>query len=228
MTVRVAYNYLLFLLGLRPTVPATIINRIRVVECGEELVEVPSVPRLVLRPVAPGVSLKARAGAVTRLVCAVNGLPISYTLIVVDAYRSRAVQEGRWAVRLGEVALRMPGATSTQIENEARRFTAKPAGGGSGHQAGAAFDVTLGDVDGNALDLGTSIKEAGPLTATHAPNLTPAQAARREVLLTAMSHAGFVNYPLEWWHFCYGDRMWAAYLRNSHAIYGIDFLEGVG
>jgi len=33
-----------------------------------------------------------------------------------------------------------------------------------------------------------------------------------------MHSAGFSNFPGEWWHFSYGDRVWAAYLRKTHAI----------
>ena len=35
-----------------------------------------------------------------------------------------------------------------------------------------------------------------------------------------MQRAGFVNYPAEWWHFSYGDKMWAAYSHKEYAIYG--------
>jgi D-alanyl-D-alanine dipeptidase len=30
-----------------------------------------------------------------------------------------------------------------------------------------------------------------------------------------------VNYPAEWWHYSYGDRMWAAYSNRRTAIYGV-------
>ena len=35
-----------------------------------------------------------------------------------------------------------------------------------------------------------------------------------------MQDAGFVNYPAEWWHYCYGDKMWAAYSHEKYAIFG--------
>lgn len=35
-----------------------------------------------------------------------------------------------------------------------------------------------------------------------------------------MQDADFVNYSGEWWHFCYGDKMWAAYKHRRYAIYG--------
>lgn len=35
-----------------------------------------------------------------------------------------------------------------------------------------------------------------------------------------MKKEGFVNYPGEWWHFSYGDQLWAAYKNKKYAIYG--------
>ena len=37
----------------------------------------------------------------------------------------------------------------------------------------------------------------------------------RRRLFWAMSEAGFVNYPGEWWHFCYGERLWAQVTGNQ-------------
>jgi D-alanyl-D-alanine dipeptidase len=33
--------------------------------------------------------------------------------------------------------------------------------------------------------------------------------ANRTILAAATRAADFVNYPLEWWHWSYGDRYWA-------------------
>jgi zinc D-Ala-D-Ala dipeptidase len=49
-----------------------------------------------------------------------------------------------------------------------------------------------------------------------------ASAARRhrDILACAMSAAGLVNYPAEWWHWSYGDRYWAFQSGNGAALYG--------
>jgi len=44
--------------------------------------------------------------------------------------------------------------------------------------------------------------------------------SNRKVLLDVMKKNGFVNYPGEWWHYSFGDRMWAAYLRKKVCHYG--------
>jgi D-alanyl-D-alanine dipeptidase len=53
-----------------------------------------------------------------------------------------------------------------------------------------------------------------------APGLSPKARTNRAVLAEAMSTAGFVNYPTEWWHWSYGDRYWALISGEEHAVYG--------
>jgi len=40
------------------------------------------------------------------------------------------------------------------------------------------------------------------------------------VLGAALSGAGLVNYPTEWWHWSFGDRYWALTTGAGHARYG--------
>jgi D-alanyl-D-alanine dipeptidase len=35
-----------------------------------------------------------------------------------------------------------------------------------------------------------------------------------------MEAEDFVWYPGEWWHYCYGDRMWAVYSGRTECMYG--------
>ena len=41
-----------------------------------------------------------------------------------------------------------------------------------------------------------------------------------EETVAKMQKLGFANFPAEWWHFCYGDKMWAAYKSKKTAFYG--------
>ena len=50
--------------------------------------------------------------------------------------------------------------------------------------------------------------------------VNPFAEANRKLLLRTMQKQGFVNYPNEWWHFCYGDKLYAAYKFEKQAIYG--------
>lgn len=44
--------------------------------------------------------------------------------------------------------------------------------------------------------------------------------ANRDVLGDALSAAGLVNYPTEWWHWSFGDRYWALGTGAPSAHYG--------
>jgi D-alanyl-D-alanine dipeptidase len=55
---------------------------------------------------------------------------------------------------------------------------------------------------------------------TAATNIAPAAAANRRILINALTTAGLINYPTEWWHWSYGDRYWALTTGAPHARYG--------
>lgn len=99
------------------------------------------------------------------------------------------------------------------------------------HSTGGAVDLTLMDENSNIIDMGGDIDE---LLARAEPNyyrqFEDKQAQkyqqRRDLLLTAMNYGGFQRHLGEWWHFCFGDQMWAwlEHLDQPHtqyyAIYG--------
>ena len=89
----------------------------------------------------------------------------------------------------------------------------------SGHTTGGAVDVILHDC-GKEVDCGSEYLDFSPVTPTWSKGLNRQQQRCRFILYNAMTQAGFVNYPLEWWHFCYGDKMYAAYKFEKKAIYG--------
>ena len=43
----------------------------------------------------------------------------------------------------------------------------------------------------------------------------------RQILIKAMTKAGFSNYPKEFWHWSYGDYWWAKRENKKLAIYGV-------
>jgi D-alanyl-D-alanine dipeptidase len=125
-----------------------------------------------------------------------------------------------WRKRLLQMAVLHP---ITMILNnrawkkEAGRYTAPP--GGSSHQCGAALDVTL-LYKNSKVDMGSTQNDIGIKVHTFNKEINIEQKANREMLYKIMTEAGFANYPLEWWHYSYGDRMWAAYTEESEAFYG--------
>ena len=103
-----------------------------------------------------------------------------------------------------------------ELEKYVRRCTA---GVGGGHQTGGAVDLTLCDSNGIPLDMGSEypIKCLEMVTSYVLP---PIINERRKLLCSMMHNEGFANYPGEWWHFSYGDQLWAAYRYKRYAIYG--------
>lgn len=97
---------------------------------------------------------------------------------------------------------------------------ANPYKGYSGHQTGGAVDIGLCNKDGEDLDMGTSYSEHNEKTKTKNRYLTDEERKNRELLFKAMTSVGFVNYPMEWWHYSYGDRMWALYSHQESCFYG--------
>jgi zinc D-Ala-D-Ala dipeptidase len=79
------------------------------------------------------------------------------------------------------------------------------------HSTGAAVDITLVDVTGQPIDMGSSIDELSPRSEPDYYVNQPEQLYHnnRQLLRDVMYSAGFRRNPNEWWHFCLGDQMWA-------------------
>lgn len=50
--------------------------------------------------------------------------------------------------------------------------------------------------------------------------LTDTQRSNRNMLVTAAMMAGLVNYPYEWWTFCFGTQYFSFLTQNKFSIYG--------
>jgi zinc D-Ala-D-Ala dipeptidase len=70
------------------------------------------------------------------------------------------------------------------------------------HSAGAAIDLTLADAHGHELDLGTRLnadpEESHGACYTHADNISAQAREHRDILGSALSAVGLVNYATEW------------------------------
>ncbi|MBD2168035.1 D-alanyl-D-alanine dipeptidase [Calothrix membranacea FACHB-236] len=89
------------------------------------------------------------------------------------------------------------------------------------HSTGAAVDVTLVDNTGKTVDMGSPIDELSErsLPDYYANSESPEAKqyhTHRELLRDVMLKAGFCRNPREWWHFSYGDQMWAWLTNQSH------------
>lgn len=162
-----------------------------------------------------------RAGLAARLADARSTLPDGIGLRVVEGHRPAAAQRAIIARYAAQVRAAHPGADAQAVHRLTSRFVAPLAV--APHVAAAAVDLTLVDADGFELDLGTAIdatpEESAGACYLDAP-VGPAARRHRDLLVRALSDAGLVNYPTEWWHWSHGDRYWALSTGAPAALYG--------
>jgi zinc D-Ala-D-Ala dipeptidase len=224
-------------------------QRIAIAECQEPLVELPEqLGRFAPHPYeklgAPygeRSPFSLREGVLGRLQQAqdcLQGLHPDWRLQVFDAYRPVAVQQFMVEYTLMAV-LRDRGWQADQITPEQRQealgqvhqfwavpnlnpLTPPP------HSTGAAIDLTIVDSTGQPIDMGGEIDELSVRSyPDHYVGLADSEALdqNRQLLNYCMSQAGFERHYHEWWHFSYGDQLWA-WLRGRRdlgqyvAIYG--------
>ena len=184
---------------------------------------------------------RLRRGVLERLARAQEGLQrrqSPYQLAIFDAWRPVAVQAFmvNHATRQECEARGLdPDGSGPQWEavaQEVARFWAPPSlhpASPPPHSTGAAVDLTLADGDGQPLDMGGAIDAIGPVSepdhyapaASQDPDSEAALFHGRRLLLAAvMQEVGFVQHPNEWWHFSYGDQLWAWRQGLERAHYG--------
>ncbi len=147
-----------------------------------------------------------------------EALPDGLCLMIFDAFRPRERQWELWHPVVAKITQNNPDWTKAQVYTEASRWVAPPDGLGSGHQAGAAVDVKLARPDRTELDFGGAMKGLTGIAPTDWP-VSPEIRKNRDMLVAAMHAVGMINYPDEWWHFSYGDRLWAEVTNQNEAFF---------
>lgn len=103
-------------------------------------------------------------------------------IIILDAYRPRAVQQHMWDL--------FPDAT----------FVALPERG-SLHNRGAAVDVWLADASGVPFPMPSEFDEFSPRASHDYGGGDPERLRYRDMLRSFMEQSGFRAYNAEWWHY---------------------------
>ncbi|WP_353931270.1 M15 family metallopeptidase [Okeanomitos corallinicola TIOX110] len=89
------------------------------------------------------------------------------------------------------------------------------------HSTGAAVDITLVNNHGEVVNMGSPIDEMSDRSyPDFFINKNPEFHQLRQLLNDVMMQVGFTRNPREWWHFSYGDQMWAWLSHQPTAIYG--------
>lgn len=204
---------------------------IDIIDSNEILEKIPNTKNLAQRPiyyelgVANAIDIcVARTSVINKLKEAANLLPDNIGLLVLDAWRPREVQlEIQNQVRK-VIIQRYPDMSEAQREQFLLEFVA-PADSDfvSPHLTGGSVDVTLYDYNTEkCLHMGSNFDEPTERSYTryYEYNNTDINACyNRRLLYYVMTKVGFSNLPTEWWHYDYGNQLWAYYSNKEHAIY---------
>jgi D-alanyl-D-alanine dipeptidase len=155
-------------------------------------------------------------------------------LYLFDAWRPRAVQAYFHDVWMRH-ELRRRGSLleGAALTAEIERYWAAPSideNSPAPHATGAATDLTLRWKDGEPLWMGSLFDDVTTLAHRdrfeqldpHAFSFSDEEArANRRLLHWLMTEEGFAGHPDEWWHFSWGDQLWAALTGAPAAHYGL-------
>jgi zinc D-Ala-D-Ala dipeptidase len=210
-------------------------QQVLIVECGEPLVAIPSSFSFVLphsyqklgAPYGEKSPFYLRQGVVDRLLTAqetLQQLHPGWQIQIFDAYRPVAVQQFMVDYTFLEL-VQSQGWNSESLTDEQRQeilqqvyqFWAVPNLDPTmppPHSTGAAIDITLINELGETIDMGSAIDEISERSFPNyfAESSDPKEQQfhqHRQLLEKIMLSSGFKQHWNEWWHFSYGDQIWA-------------------
>jgi len=158
---------------------------------------------------------------------------VGLELHLFDAWRPKAVQSyfhDFWVPR--ELRKRRPELSDDEIAAETGQYWAAPtvdASAPAPHSTGGAVDLSVRWAGGDFLWMGSLFDDASAISHTVHFESASADAAfsfsadearaNRRLLYWLMVQEGFASNPNEWWHFSYGDQMWAQLTGQPKALY---------
>lgn len=163
-----------------------------------------------------------RSSVLQRLEEAAKSLDGTYQLVLRAGHRPMSVQKQLLHEATQNYVHQYPHVTEAEALAYARLYVSDPATTLPPHCCGAAVDVTLYDPAAQTyVDFGSPMNQYTEVSHLHTSDITPAQAANRHRLLTAMLDAGFASYRTEWWHYSYGDEVWAWFYGKDACLFGV-------
>jgi zinc D-Ala-D-Ala dipeptidase len=206
--------------------PIRALNRIRIVDNGEPLVDFLEVaPALRFAEQHPLFS-HPRVHLARRTVAEMLGraqelLPDGIRLEIVEGWRSPEAQRMMYQATYLDFRRRHPEWPEAMVRRQTNRFSAPPeARTPPPHTTGGAVDLHLVGPDGGMLDFTSPFEPLDRRTATmNAPGLSETARRNRALLSDVLSAVGLTDYAAEWWHWSYGDSGWALRTGRDTAIY---------
>jgi D-alanyl-D-alanine dipeptidase len=154
-------------------------------------------------------------------------------IFLFDAWRPREVQayfHDVWMPQ--ELNRRQPHLSGAALTREVERYWAAPTvdeNSPAPHATGGALDLTIRWMSGEPLWMGSLFDDVTSIAhrdhfegQSDAISFSDEEArANRRLLHWVMTEAGFAGHTDEWWHFSYGDQLWAVLTGAPAALYGL-------
>ncbi len=124
-----------------------------------------------------------------------------YRLKIFDAYRPQSAVKHfvRWSQDAEDMKMRQE--FYPDYKSKKRLVDEGYIARNSSHMRGSAVDLTLTDMEGNELDMGTCFDFFGKASWHGAKGLTQEQRENRLLLKNGMEQFGFNFFQQEWWHY---------------------------
>lgn len=218
------------------------VRKIEIKECNETLVPVDLYPeRIINHPEYFIQGIKGslpvcyvRKSVYEKLIIASSILPIGYKLVILDAYRPVEVQQALFDQYKNKLKKENPNLSDEELTNLTLKFVALPSYDEkkpSPHNTGGSVDLTICDDKGRFLKMGTNYDEMSEVAITRyfeeklekGEKLSIEEEEflkNRRLLYHIMSYVDFTNFSNEWWHYDFGNQLWAYHKDSSYAIYG--------
>ena len=157
-----------------------------------------------------------------RLEKAADSLGGQYKLVVRAGHRPLAIQRRLVKECMQDYKDDNPGVSDEEALMHARMFVSDPDISLPPHCCGAAIDIDLFDSKNNTfVDFGSPINLDEDISFLHYDGITTEQKNNRMMLLATMLDAGLASTAFEWWHFSYGDQVWAWFYGHDDSLYGL-------
>lgn len=199
--------------------PMRELNRVRIVESGEPLVDI--------REWCPSVTVLDKARPFLRrsvaemLEAAATKIPAEFRLRLSTALRTIDDQRRHWDGYYARTRAEHPDWPVSALHRAVNRFfapTDQPAP--PGHCTGGAVDVHLLGPDGELLDMITPLTGWDAARTWH-DGISDQARRNRMLMVDAMLSVGFSNCREEYWHYSYGDSAWAVRVGSVSCPYGL-------
>lgn len=211
--------------------PVTDLRRIKIIECGEPLVDYREACPLLLIA-RPYFSYRretmVRESVAKFLDQATRSLPVGYRMSIIEGWRAPHVQRRMWLAGYKRFKTLHPDWSETKLNRTTNRYTAPLSDKvPPPHSTGGAVDVMLLRDDDSFHDHCNPFDRLDARCfAFAAPDLGAEAQKTRAILAAAFRDTGMTNYPSEYWHWSYGDQGWAYRGGHDHALFGPVVPEG--